>query len=93
MEPASSPELSPEALASQAGWVRRLARGLAKDPVLAEDLAQETLLRALEQPPREPRNLRAWLATVLRNLQRQAFRGDQRRHLREQRVSSPDKQM
>jgi RNA polymerase sigma-70 factor (ECF subfamily) len=50
--------------------LRRLARCLARDPVLADDLVQECLFRAIKrfntwQPGT---NLRAWLMTILRNV-------------------------
>jgi RNA polymerase sigma-70 factor (ECF subfamily) len=53
------------------GFVRRLAAVLVHDADLAEDLAQQTLLQALEKPPRHAANPRGWLATVLRNLVQQ----------------------
>src|SRR4030095_13753285 len=56
--------------------LRRLARCLARDPVLADDLVQECLLRAIKrfdtwQPGT---NLRAWLMTILRNVFLTEFR-------------------
>lgn len=49
-------------------WVRRLAHSLVSDPHVADDLAQDTYLVALERPPRHHGNLRGWLARVLRSL-------------------------
>ena len=62
-QPAASDRFD-ELLAHRA-WVRRVARALVLDESRAEDLEQETWIRALgASPPRFPR---AWLATVLRN--------------------------
>ncbi len=46
-----------------------LARYLARDRTLADDLVQETLLRALRHSEQFERgtNLKAWLSTILRN--------------------------
>ena len=62
-----------EDLLAQMGWVRDLARALVRDPALAEDVAQEAWLTATLRPPRSYEGeggLRAWLATVVRNLVR-----------------------
>lgn len=66
------PELH-ELLAHQ-DWLRALARRLVSDAHAADDLAQDALVVALERPPRHGGNLRAWLARVLRNLQREGWR-------------------
>jgi RNA polymerase sigma-70 factor (ECF subfamily) len=55
-------------LLAHTGWLGALARSLVSDEALAEDLVQESLLRAVERPPREPRALGAWLRTVLSRL-------------------------
>jgi RNA polymerase sigma-70 factor (ECF subfamily) len=70
---------------AQAGWVRSLARALVHDLAAAEDLAQDTLLVALQQQPRDERTWRSWVRTVLRNLVREDRRGAARR---EERVRS-----
>ncbi|RMG58975.1 MAG: sigma-70 family RNA polymerase sigma factor [Gammaproteobacteria bacterium] len=64
-------------------WIphlRRYARGLLLDRELADDLVQETLLRALarEQRWRPGSDLRAWLFTLMHNL----FVSDYRRRCR-----------
>lgn len=64
-------------------WVRSLARRLAADEARADDLEQETWLAAVEHPPRDPRSIRGWLGTVVRNLHRNSLRGDVRRERRE----------
>lgn len=53
------------------GAIYRYARALARDPMAAEELVQETFRRALAakrrpSPPTEE-NLRPWLFTILRN--------------------------
>ena len=52
---------------SETRWLGTLARGLCAGAPDADDLVQDTLLAAVEQPPRTDRPLRAWLATVLRH--------------------------
>jgi RNA polymerase sigma-70 factor (ECF subfamily) len=49
--------------------LRAFARSLARDPVLADDLTQEALLKAwaARDSFTEGTNLRAWLFTILRN--------------------------
>jgi len=60
--------VSVEDLLLHSRWIRRLAAELSSDPGSAEDLVQETWLRALTKPPGSPLALRAWLGRVLRNL-------------------------
>jgi RNA polymerase sigma-70 factor (ECF subfamily) len=64
-------------------WLRALAARLVRDPHLADDAVQDTLVRALERSPDDPPALRAWLASVLRNVLRQEWRGRSRRAARE----------
>lgn len=64
-------------------WVRALARRLVADDHLADDLAQETWLAALRNPPERDRPIRPWLAAVLRNHSRQESRARRRRSVRE----------
>lgn len=49
--------------------LRRYARSMARNPVAADDLVQESLLRALAKSHlyRPGTNLRSWLFTILRN--------------------------
>jgi len=84
LPPAQSPTV--DLLIEQAAWIRRLAWSLVGDAQLAEDLTQDTWIRVLQHPPevdRTGRPVRAWLATVMRNLARQTWRGDERRVARE----------
>ena len=78
-----------EALLEHAGWMRALARRLVADAQRAEDLTQETWVRALEHPPRTDLPLKGWLATVMRNVLRQERRGESRRTVREELAARP----
>lgn len=57
-------------LAEQLPSLRAFARSLARDAHLADDLTQETLMKAWAARDRftEGTNLRAWLFTILRNV-------------------------
>ena len=85
-----NPAIDAEALLEQAVWLKRLARDLVGDPSLADDLTQETMLRALERPPRERRALRAWLRIVAQNLSRQIGRSEGARRNRRARCARPE---
>jgi RNA polymerase sigma factor (sigma-70 family) len=79
-----------ETLLANAGWMRRLARRLARDEGEAEDLVQETWLAALrrgteDEPPA------GWLARVLRNLASKAERSRRHRRSREALVARPER--
>jgi len=82
------------ALLSDERWLRRLARGLTADRATAEDLAQEAVLTALSSPIRSgaarPRDVRAWLTGVARNLWRDLARSGARRARREQLAARPE---
>lgn len=78
-----TPVHDPVALLEHSEWVRALARTLVRDPVVAEDVVQETWLAALRQPPPGDRPARAWLAAVARNVARQFGRAQSRRDRRE----------
>ena len=54
--------------------MRRFARTLTRDPEVAADLVQETMLAALHTRPSLARPLRSWLARVLRNRAALAWR-------------------
>src|SRR5262249_1351503 len=64
-------------------WIRALAHSLVRDPDRAEDLAQDTVVAALETSPSGIRLPRSWLATVTLNLWRHRGRTEQRRRDRE----------
>ena len=52
-------------LPAQAAWMRRLARGLTGDAASGDDVAQETWLAALRQPPARAAS-RSWLSLDLK---------------------------
>ena len=70
-------EARPEDLLAHAAWIRALARGLVRDPDVADDLVQDTWLVALRRRPRSDRPLRPWLARVAKNFARQRARHEQ----------------
>ncbi len=82
-----APTLQPEQLLEHVEWMRRLARALVREPVEADDLAQEALTVALDAPPATDRPVRPWLAGVMRNLALLRRRGAGRRERREQAVA------
>ena len=85
--PPRIPSQTAESLLEQSDWMRSLARRLVRDAERAEDLAQETWVRALSHPPRTDQPLRGWLATVMRNVLRQEHRGESRRSRRHDEVA------
>ncbi len=84
---ASQPPITPAAmdrLLDESRWLSDLARRLVRDPGLADDLAQDTLVAALgaaRQP--EPERRRGWLATILRRKLISRHRDEARREHRE----------
>ena len=81
--------LSPELLLAHGEWMSRLARTLVFDEQQADDLVQETWLKALTRPPKSTERVRGWLATVLRNQARRSRRSDVRAREREASVARP----
>jgi len=61
-------------------FLEDLARRYSSDSHDAQDLLQETFATALHRPPRSRRNVRSWLATVLRNLAISRYRKEKRQH-------------
>lgn len=80
----------PEVLISHAGFIRSVAQKLLLDDHAVDDVVQQTLLAALEKPPRRDGPLRPWLATVARNLARMRRRTDGRAARREERAARPE---
>jgi len=79
----SGPLSLSDVLAEHGDFVRALARRLVgRDE--ADDVAQETFVRLVEHPPGSAGNLRAWLATVTRNLVRARGQAKGRRRAREE---------
>ncbi len=80
-----------EQLLAEIGWVQRLARGLVRDSASADDLAQDALVRSLDErahAPRSPGALRAWLATIVRRIAIDRGRTETSRAARESSRSS-----
>src|SRR5664279_3956493 len=73
-------------LVAEGKHLRGFAISLARSASAADDLVQETLLRAWSKSDKFQlgSNLRAWLITIMRNL----FYSDRRKHARE--VQDPD---
>ena len=69
--------------------LRRLAHVLVRDASRADDALQETLLRALQSPPRQAATTRPWLKQVMRNVVRKEHRRDTRRVARE--LATPER--
>jgi RNA polymerase sigma factor (sigma-70 family) len=85
-------EAGGEELVARLAWVRALARELVRDEASADDLAQETVVAALERGPDEPGALAAWLRGVVRRLAALARRGEVRRARREKKSAPPEEQ-
>lgn len=68
-------------LIAQTSNLRAFARSLVRDPTRADDLVQETILKAWSNLSgfKEGTNMRAWLFTILRN----TFYSEIRKHRRE----------
>ena len=77
-------------LAAQAVSLRRLARDLLGDAHLAEDVVQDAMQAAIENPPRSSSALPAWLRTVVRRCALDLRRGEKRRRSRELLACSPN---
>jgi RNA polymerase sigma factor (sigma-70 family) len=78
-----------EDLLTHLDWLGALARHLVLDPDRAKDLVQDTCVVALRKSPPDPSGLRAWLSQVLRNLQRQHVRSEERARTREASAARP----
>ena len=75
--------IKPEYLLAHADFVRFLSRRLILDEDLADDIAQNTMLAALEKPPTASEALRTWLGIVARNFALSLKRERVRRRARE----------
>ena len=74
----------PEELLRHSAWVHALARSLVTDTSLADDVAQETWLAALDRRSDETPKSRSWFAAVARNVVRGHCRSENRRSKREE---------
>ena len=79
-----------ESLLQHDRFARALASGLLADEHAAEDLAQEAWVRVLQGRARSVLDLRAWLASVLRNLERNRERDERRRSVHERAAARPE---
>ncbi len=86
--PAAAPTL--DALLAHGGLVRAAARAVLQGDAEVEDVVQETWLRALDQGPRAPGALRAWLRRVARNLAIDSLRKSDRRQRHEAAAARPE---
>ena len=82
----------PTLLLERSSWIHALARGLVQDPELAADLAQDTLVQALERDADPSTSTSGWMVGVLRNTFRKHLRGDSRRREREANASRSEDQ-
>ncbi len=79
---------SPEELLTELRFAQRIALHLVKDQHLADEVAQEAVMAALERSDVDDGpGKRAWLAGVVRNLVRNRGRDARRRHEREARYA------
>ena len=79
-----------DALLARREWVRHLARSLARDDAAAEDLTQDTMLTAIERPPRHGDAPAGWLRRVLVRRSMDVARGERRRAAREGSLARSD---
>ncbi|MFG0316921.1 MAG: RNA polymerase sigma factor, partial [Planctomycetota bacterium JB042] len=79
-----------ELLLEHSEFVRRLARGLVRDPDRADDVVQETWLAALRNPPRARESAAAWFRSAARNVASKLDRGERRRVRRETAVATTE---
>lgn len=84
----SPTRIDSERLLAEAGFVRRLAQALVRRQDVAEDVAQDVLMAALQQPGpvQQPR---AWLATITRRLAAKARHAAQQRAVHEAAAAPP----
>lgn len=75
-----------EELLTHAEWLAGVARRLVADAAAADDVVQQTWLRAIEKPPRRGGSARGWLRRVLGNEVRQRGRSERARSWRETQV-------
>jgi RNA polymerase sigma-70 factor (ECF subfamily) len=83
----ASESLPPRALLEHATSLRRLALALVRDADAADDVVQETWVRALESPPGRLEALGGWLRTVLTHIVANRHRSEARRSSREHDVA------
>jgi RNA polymerase sigma-70 factor (ECF subfamily) len=79
-----------DALLAERVWLDRLARRLVHDPDAAADVAQQAWVKVLTRRPLMVRNVRAWLASVVRSCAVDRARSETRRGVREKAVPPRD---
>jgi len=89
---ARNPDITPELLLEHADFVRGLARSLLANEAEAEDVVQETWIRALQTGPRRTEALGSWLRSVAHNLALKTLRSRERRRRREHNVAQAEAQ-
>lgn len=82
--------IDPELLVAQRAWLHRLARQLISEAHGSADIAQDTLLAALESSTPERASLRTWLASVARKIAADRARAQRRRRRREAHRAAPE---
>lgn len=82
--------VSHKLLLENAFWMRRLAQGLIRNSVQADDITQQAFAVALEKPPQRTDKLRGWLRTVIKHLVFRNRREEARRKRREYRAARPE---
>ena len=79
-----------EELLEHEEFVRAIVRQLLSDGSRVDDVVQETLLRALQKPPRARSALKAWLARVARNIALTIMRREKRLTRRQKVAARPE---
>ncbi len=78
-----TPTDHPAALLAHLGFLRELARDLVGDAAGGDDLAQQVLVRSLENPPARGGSLHGWLTTMTRRIWSNQRREERSRRTRE----------
>ena len=81
--PSALPDELRDSLLQHQGFIRRIALALSRDSHEADDLVQDTWLRALTREPHTDRSLGPWLAASARSLARNGRRAARRRRVHE----------
>ncbi|MEM7518209.1 MAG: RNA polymerase sigma factor, partial [Planctomycetota bacterium] len=84
------PALYHDELLEHTPALEQLSYYLTREEQSADDLVQETMITALERPPRHRENLGGWLHTVARNLALRGHRTKRRRERRETEAAQPE---
>src|SRR4051812_5462581 len=85
----TNPAITAEDLLRHSAWLHRLAARLV-DPSSTDDVVQDTWVAAMRSPPARDREVRPWLAQVMRNLARNRARAATRWRVRAEKVRASD---